>query len=166
MPWIIREVQPDDAEALTHILNPIIEAGTYTVLDTPFTPEAERTFILNFPERGIFHVAVDPTAQKVVGFQNIEPFASYTQAFDHVGIIGTYVDSSRRRQGVAAHLFQATFEAMQQKGYEKAFAYVRGDNLTALATYLKHGFRIIGSAQKQAKIKGVYIDEILIEKLL
>ena len=54
---------------------------------------------------------------------------------------------------------------MGQKGYEKIFAYVRGDNLTALATYLKHDFRMIGSAQKQAKINGKYVDEILIEKL-
>ena len=55
---------------------------------------------------------------------------------------------------------------MVQKGYEKIFAYVRGDNLTALATYLKQDFRIIGSAQKHAKINEKYVDEILIEKLL
>ena len=75
------------------------------------------------------------------------------------------MDDSGRRQGVASCLFQATFEAMGQKGYEKIFAYVRVDNLTALATYLKHDFRMIGSAQKQAKINGKHVDEILIEKL-
>lgn len=166
MSWIIRHAQPTDAAEIAGILNPIIESGNYTALDTPFTIEEEREFITNFPQRGVFHVAIDPEISRIVGFQNVEPFANYTHAFDHVGIIGTFVDSSVRRQGVASSLFQATLEALVQKGYEKLFAYVRGDNLTALATYLKHGFRIIGSAQKHAKINGKYVDEILIEKLL
>jgi len=28
----------------------------------------------------------------VVGFQSMAPFATYTQSFDHVGVIGTYLD--------------------------------------------------------------------------
>lgn len=166
MNWLVRNVQPEDAEAVAGILNSIIETGIYTALDTPFTTEAEREFISNFPQRGIFHVAVEPEKERIVGFQNVEPFATYTHAFDHVGIIGTYVDNTVRRQGVASSLFQATFEVMNEKRYEKVFAYVRGDNLAALATYLKQGFRIIGSAQRHAKINGRYVDEILIEKLL
>ena len=166
MNWVVRNVQPEDAEAVAGILNSIIETGIYTALDTPFTTEAEREFISNFPQRGIFYVAVEPEKERIVGFQNVEPFATYTHAFDHVGIIGTYVDNTVRRQRVASSLFQATFEAMTEKGYEKLFAYVRGDNLAALATYLKQGFRIIGSAQRHAKINGRYVDEILIEKLL
>ena len=89
MNWIIREAQSEDAEGIVGILNPIIEGGIYTVLDTPFTVAGERAFISNFPQRGIFHVALNPEDQKVVEFQNIEPFATYTRVFDHVGIIGT-----------------------------------------------------------------------------
>ena len=51
-------------------------------------------------------------------------------------------------------------------GYEKLFAYVRQDNERALATYLKQGFEQIGLAKKHAKIRGEYIDEVLIEKFL
>ena len=166
MNWEIRNVQTEDALSITEILNPIIESGLYTILDKPFKVEAEEDFIANFPKRGVFHVATNPSTQKIAGFQTVEPFASYTQAFDHVGIIGTYVDQSVRRQGVAASLFTTTFEALPTQGYEKIFAYVRGDNPNALATYLKHGFRIIGTAQKHAKINGQYVDEILIEKFL
>jgi L-amino acid N-acyltransferase YncA len=90
MDLLIREAQPDDAEAIVAILNPIIEAGIYTAFDTPFTVEAEREYIVNFPQRGIFHVAVRPQDQKIVGFQSMEPFATYTHAFDHVGVLGTY----------------------------------------------------------------------------
>jgi ribosomal protein S18 acetylase RimI-like enzyme len=63
-------------------------------------------------------------------------------------------------------LFNTTFELARSKGYEKLFAYVRDDNKDALSIYLKQGFEVIGIAKKYAKIRGKYIDEVLIEKLL
>lgn len=166
MDLLIREVQPDDAQAIVRILNPIIEAGVYSVFDTPLTVEAEREYIVNFPQRGVFYVAEDRQEQKVAGFQSMEPFATYTRAFDHVAVLGTYVDLSHRRQGIGLRLSEATFEAARGKGYEKLFTYVRADNLESLTFYLKLGFRIVGTAQKQAKIGQKYVDEVIIEKFL
>jgi L-amino acid N-acyltransferase YncA len=153
MDFLVREAQPDDAEAIVAIFNPIIEAGLYTAFDTPFTVEAERNYILNLPQRGIFHIAERRQDKKIVGFQSMEPFATYTRAFDHVGVLGTYVDLSQRRQGVASCLFPITFEKARAKGYEKIFTFIRADNLTALTTYLHQGFRIVGIAQQQVKIR-------------
>lgn len=166
MELLVREVQLDDAEAIVGILNPIIEAGVYTVFDTPFTVEAEREYILHFPQRGVFHVAVCRQEHKVVGFQSMEPFATYTHAFDHVGVLGTYVELSQRRQGISKCLFRTTFETARHKGYEKILTFVRADNLAALATYLNHGFRIVGTALRQAKLNGKYVDELIVERFL
>ncbi len=166
MEVVIRDVCPADAEAVVGILNPIIAAGGYTVLEGPLSPEAERRFIMSFPPRGIFHVAQSRQNRTVVGFQTVEPFATYTHAFDHVGVIATYVDLGCRRQGIGRQLFDATFAAARQKGYEKIFTYVRGDNPAALLAYRRAGFQIIGTAAKHAKIDGCYIDEIVIEKFL
>ncbi len=161
----VRDARPDDAAAITRILNPIIEAGTFTALDTPFTVEAERAFIEGFPARGIFHVAEDRKGH-LVGFQDVSPFADYTRAFDHVGVIGTFVDLALRRQGIAGRLFGATFDAARLKGYEKFFTFIRADNPAALATYQSHGFEVIGTAKRQAKTKFGYVDEILVEAFL
>jgi len=166
MELLVRDARPDDAQAIVAIFNPIIEAGVYTIFDTPFTVEAEKEYILNFPRAGIFHVAERRQDRQVVGFQSMEPFATYTHAFDHVGVLGTYVDLACRRQGIAAFLFEATFAAARRKGYEKIFTFVRADNPAALSTYLSQGFQIVGTAKKQAKIKGTYLDEIIIEKFL
>jgi L-amino acid N-acyltransferase YncA len=162
----IRDVEPSDAAGLVRVLNPIIEARRYTALDTPASVETERDFVLDFPDRGIWKVAVREPDRTIVGFQVLEPYASYTHAFDHVGTLGTYVDLELRRQGIARRLFAATFDAARQKGYEKIFTFVRADNPAALQTYLGQGFLVIGSARRQAKINGEYIDEILIEKWL
>lgn len=166
MEVLVREVQLDDAEAIVGILNPIIKAGVYTAFDTPLTIEIEREYILHFPQQGVFHVAVCRHDQKIVGFQSMEPFATYTHAFDHVGVLGTYVDLSYRRQGIGRSLFKATFEAGRCKGYEKLFTYIRADNVAALATYLNQGFDIVGTAKKQAKLNGTYVDQIIIERFL
>ena len=160
----IRDAVPTDAAAIAGILNPIITAGVYTALDTPFAIEEERAFIERFPRRGILHVAV--ANDRVVGFQTVEPFASYTRAFDHVGVIGTFVDLALRRYGIASRLFAATFAAAPAKGYEKLFAFVRADNPAALQTYLRHGFVVIGMARRHAKIGGRYVDEVMIEAMI
>jgi L-amino acid N-acyltransferase YncA len=166
MDILIREVQPDDAEAIVGILNPIIEAGVYTVLDAPFTAEAERDYIVSFPRRGVFYVAERRQDQRIVGLQSIEPFATYTRVFDHVGVVGTYVDLAHQGQGIGTRLSEVVFEAARRKGYEKLFTYVRADNLASLAFYLKLGFRIVGTAQRQAKLGERYVDEIVIERFL
>jgi L-amino acid N-acyltransferase YncA len=134
--------------------------------DTPFTTEAERSYIAGLTERDIFHVAVRADDNAVVGFQSMAPFATYTHAFDHVGVVGTYVDLGTRRQGIAKRLFPATFEAARRKGYEKIFTYIRADNPVALATYQRHGFRIVGTAERHAKLHGRYVDVIVVERFV
>jgi L-amino acid N-acyltransferase YncA len=162
----VRDATPADAEAIVQVLNPIIEARIYSAFDTPFSVDAERDYLVNFPSRGIWKVGIRTSDSTIVGFQIMEPYATYTHAFDHVGTLGTYVDLEQRRQGIARRLFAATFDAARAKGYEKAFTFVRADNPAALQTYLGQGFVVVGNAKRQAKIDGHYIDEILIEKHL
>jgi len=166
MDLAVRDARSEDAAGIVAIFNPIIESGLYTAFDEPFTEEEERRYIAELPDRGIFHVAVRIPDGKIVGFQSMEPFAAYTHVFDHVGVLGTYVDLSCRRQGVAGHLFRATFEAARRKGYEKILTYIRGDNPAALATYANQGFRIVGTAFAQARVRGRDIDMVIVERPL
>jgi RimJ/RimL family protein N-acetyltransferase len=114
----------------------------------------------------VWKVAVRSADGRLVGFQVLEPFGPYSRAFDHVGTLGTYVDLALRRQGIATALFAATFAGAQRKGYEEIFTFVRADNPAALATYRAHGFSVVGTARRHAKIDGQYVDEILIERIL
>ena len=163
---LIRKVRLTDAEAIVALLNPIIKAGKYTVLDGPLTVEVEREFIASFPRRGVFQVAERQSDGVILGFQTIEPFATYTRALLHVAIIGTFVDLAHRRRGIGLRLSSVAFEAARAKGFEKLFSYVRADNPQALAFYLGLGFRIVGTAKRQAKIGRAYVDEVIIERFL
>ena len=166
MPVDVRDATLDDAEGIVAILNPIIEAGVYTVIDGPITAAAERDFIRSCSPRGEFHEAIDVADGALAGFQIAQPIATYTHAFDHVCDMGTYVDLSRRRQGIASALFRASFGALAAKGCEKLFTYVRADNPASLKTYEHHGFRVVGVASRHARVQGRYVDETIIEKLL
>jgi len=166
MELLIRAVRLEDAAALVDILNPIIETGKHTILDTPFSVEAERDYLTRFPQRGILHVAERRRDQAIVGLQSIEPFATYTHACDHVGVVGTFVALSHHRQGVGKRLSEATFAAAKRKGYEKLFSSVRADNRQALAFYRRLGFRTVGKALRHAKFDTKYVDEVIIEKFL
>lgn len=161
----VRAARPEDAAAIVAILNPIIEAGEYSAFNRPFSAAEERAYIEGLPERGLFLVATDDNGA-IVGFQSMEPFATYTDAFDHVGVVGTYVDLRVRRRGVAAALFPATFEAAHALGYRKIFTYVRADNPAALAAYQAHGFRVVGTAEQHLRVGSKLVDEVVIEKLL
>ena len=120
MAWLVRDALKTDTQAIINILNPIIETGRYTSLDTTFSLQEEEAFIEAFPARGIFHVATHPESGEVVDFQDLEPFAAYTHAFDHVGIMGTFVHPDCRRQGVSSALFAASFAAARDKGLRKS----------------------------------------------
>lgn len=161
---MVRAAQIEDAEGIVAMWNPIIESGLYTSFDTPITVEAEREYIKNMTNRHIFHVAeIDG---RIVGLQSTAPFPAYTSAFDHVSLISTFVDLNYHRRGISKALFSETFIVAREKGFEKFFTYVRADNIKGLSTYLSQGFTIVGTAHKQAKIQGEYIDEVIIEKLL
>jgi len=166
MDLCVRNVRESDAEGIVAILNPIIEAGEYTVLDTPATVEFEREYIAGFPPRGIFCVAEDQAEGRLVGFQSLEPYATYTRGFDHIGVLGTYVDLACRSCGVGTMLARCTFGKARRHGYEKITTYMRADNLDSLAFHIKLGFRIVGTAYRQVKIGHTYVDEVTLEKFL
>ena len=133
---------------------------------TPFTVDEQRAFIEGFPERGVYHVAEDRATGRIVGSQDLEPFLDGSEAFDHVGTMGTFVDLSRLREGIGSLLFAATFERARELGFEKVFTFVRADNDVGLQAYLAQGFEVVGTAKRHAKIDGRLVDEIMIEIFL
>jgi len=112
----------------------------YTVLDTPVAVEFEREYIVSFPQRGVFCVAEGRQGQRVIGFQRLEPFASYAHPFDHVGAIGTFAELSQRRKGVGKRLSEVTLEIARGKGYEKLFTVIWSpeaiEDIESIAAYI------------------------------
>ncbi len=165
----IREVKEEDAEAITELLNPIIRAGKYTVMDTELSVAEQLEFIRSFPERGVFKVAVCKEGGKeddIVGLQDVVPLETGSEVVQAIGVISTFVALSSHGQGVGRSLSAATFSKAKELGFTKLSATIRADNPSAVAFYLSQGFKIIGTAQNHAFVQDKYVDEVFAEKLL
>lgn len=165
MGFHVRAARLEDAAAMVALLNPIIAAGNYTILQGPLSVEDQVAFIRRFPERGVFHVAVCEATGRVLGMQDVEAL-SEDPVFRHVGVIGTFVALDSLRQGVGRRLSEVTFRAARELGFTRLSATIRADNPRAVAFYRSQGFRIIGTAQRHAFVDGRYVDEVLAERFL
>lgn len=162
--YSVRPARLEDAESIVELLNPIIEEGTYTIMDERLSAGDQIEFMRAFPERGVYHVAVHNDDQCVLGLQDVQPVSVTARALEHVGEISTFVALSSLRKGIGRSLSQATFRAAKERGFTKLMASIRADNPVGIAFYLSQGFNVIGTARKHAFLRDKYIDEVFMER--
>ena len=162
----IRPVREEDAESIVELLNPIIEAGIYSIMDRPVTADDQIEFIWSLPARSVYHLAVANDNGEVLGVQDVLPSAPGIDAFKQVGEISTFVSLKSQRIGIGRALTRETFQEAKRLDYQKLRATIRADNPSAIVFYQEQGFQIIGTAAKHAYVNGQYIDEILAERFL
>ncbi len=149
----IREVREEDAEAITELLNPIIRAGRYTVMDTELSVGDQLEFIRSFPARGVFLVAIDGANGNLVGLQDVVPLAAGSRATEPVGVISTFVALSSQGHGVGRSLSGATFSRAKELGFCQLNATIRADNPAAVTFYLGQGFELVSSTPTHGDTK-------------
>lgn len=161
---VLRPVRRDnlgDAAGLANVLNGIIAEGRLTALSGHWTPEAELAFLQGLgPRSEIFCAEV---AGRIVAFQVVEPFVTYTSTMDHVCHLGTYVLAGYRGRGIGKGLAAATLAFARAQGYLKSVVYVLAHNEGGLAFYGSLGFEARGVLTAQTKIDDVYYDEVFME---
>ena len=162
----IRDVRVEDAEEILAILNPIIAARCYTALDTPVTVDQERDFIRTFPARGIFLAAVDTSSNRIAGFQNVSPFAGLHACLRsrrcHRHLRRSRTEAARHRHTA----LRGDIRSRATEGLREVLHLRARRQRGGTANLSRQGFRIVGIAERHAKIDGRYIDEIVIEKWL
>jgi dephospho-CoA kinase len=161
---VIRPVRRDDlqdAAGVAEVLNSVIAEGRHTALTGHWIPEAEQAYLQSLRPRSELFVA--EVAGRIVGFQVIEPFVTYTSTMAHVAHMGTYVGAGFRGHGIGRRMARATLAFGREHGYEKVVIYVMAGNELGLAYYRGLGFEEKGVLRRQTKIDGVYHDEVFME---
>jgi len=164
--FFLREASEADAGPIADLLNPIIRTGGHTRMDAELSAGDMAGWIRAVSGQGIFNVAVCGESGLVLGFQSVEPLSVSDRALRHVGEISTFVSLASQRQGIGRRLMGATLEGARKLGYLKIIATIRVDNLEAVSFYRKQGFKEIGIARKHALVRGEYLDEVLMERLI
>ncbi len=160
----IRKASVVDAEAISSIWEVICAERKFTAINKPFTPQQEREYISSLSDReGIFIAEIE---KQIIAFQSLDLWAKFTDSFDHVGQIGTFILPKWRRIYIGRQLTNYTFRFARMNGYEKIIIYVRAQNTGAINFYKNLGFIHKGVLTEQVKIDGQYEDEIFMELFL
>lgn len=166
MEFSIRVVREEDAKSIVEILNPIIQDGCFTIMETLFSEEDQVSFIRGLPAKSVYHVAIRSENQEVLGIQDVLPYTEDRSALAHVGEISTFVSLDAHRSGVGRGLSQETFRVAKERGFQKLMAAIRADNPHAISFYQSQGFEQIGTAKRHVQLRGRYIDEVFMEKFI
>ncbi|OKB68309.1 GNAT family N-acetyltransferase [Serratia marcescens] len=132
----IRTVTPQDAEALTQLLNEVIAAGGTTAIETPLTPTEFAEWFISGEQALSCQVAEQDGL--LLGFQSLS--ADETLPSDTADI-ATFSRLSPKVRGIGSALFPATLAAAKAHGFRHINATIRADNVGGLAYYQKMGFR-------------------------
>ncbi|MHC4993401.1 MAG: GNAT family N-acetyltransferase [Planctomycetota bacterium] len=161
MDFTIRPASIEDAASMVDVLNAIIRAGAYTIMDEPVTVADQVEFVRGFPAAGVFNVAACAGSGRVLALQDVQPLTSGVPALRHVGEISTFVALDQRRRGIGRCLTDVTIRDAHALGFRKLRATIRADNLDALSFYRSRGFETIGTARRHALVRGTYVDEVI-----
>jgi len=160
----IRKAAAQDAEEISAVWTVICSERIHSAVNKPFTPLQERKYISSLSDReGIF---VAENKGRIIGFQSLDKWAEYSEAFDHVGVIGTFILPEWRKRNIGQQLAQYTFKFARNHNYEKIVIYVRATNSGAITFYENLGFEQKGVLSRQVKIDNQYEDEIFMELFL
>jgi L-amino acid N-acyltransferase YncA len=160
----IRRATLDDAAGIAAVLNDVVAERDYTILDGPFSTDAERAFLASLPARSA--VFVPEREGAILGAQSIDLFSAASTAMGHVGTMGTWIRHDARGRGFGRRLAEASLAFAREHAYSKLVVQVLASNSRALAFYRALGFTDIGIARAHVFLNGALRDEIYLEKLL
>jgi ribosomal protein S18 acetylase RimI-like enzyme len=161
----VRPATPDDAAAISAVLEVIVSERVHSAIDRAWTVEEERAYLASLSSREVVHVLIDGSVG-IAGLQVLDRWSPSLDSMAHVGHVGTYILPTHRHRGFGHTLWSATAAFARAAGYRKLVIQVRGSNLAAQAFYRGLGFGECGRLARQVVIDGVEEDEILMELIL
>lgn len=134
--FVVREAMPEDAPALSVLLNAIIRAGGTTALEAELSAAELESWFINGPYARACLVAV--AGEERLGFQQLSTYYPLPPAWVDIGTFARRTDPVR---GVGRALFAVTRARAAALGFRVINAQVRADNAPGRAYYTRMGFR-------------------------
>jgi len=150
-----------DAPAITHIYNQGIEDRIATFETEPRTPaDIEPWFGL-----ALAFVVVEDQAGQVLGYGVAHPYSS-RPCYRGIGEFSVYIRREARGRGVGVAAMSGLIDQSRDKGLWKLFSRVFPHNRASLALMARMGFKEIGVHEKHGQLDGVWLDTVMVERLI
>ncbi|HLZ74847.1 arsinothricin resistance N-acetyltransferase ArsN1 family A [Phenylobacterium sp.] len=155
-----RPARPEDAAAITAIYNQGIEDRIAT-----FETEPRQVADIEawFAHAKAF-VAVEAGGE-VVAYAVAHPYADRC-CYSGIGEFSVYVARGWRGQGAGAVAMAALTAAARDAGLWKLLSRVFPQNRASLKLMARCGFKEIGVHEKHGKLEGVWMDTVIVERLI
>lgn len=156
-----RPARPEDAAQIAEIYSQGIAERIATFETEPRTAADIAPW---FDHALVFVSVVDATGQ-VAGYAVGHPYSS-RPCYAGISEFSVYVRREARGRGVGEIAMTALIDAAREAGLWKLFSRVFPQNRASLALMARMGFREIGLHEKHGQLDGVWLDNILIERLI
>lgn len=114
---------------------------------------------------GTHPVIVVERAGRVVGFANTTAYRA-RDCYAGIAEFGVYVARDQRGTGVGRAAMEALAPAAEGAGFWKLVSRVFVGNAPSRSLLRSVGFREVGTYRRHAKLDGVWIDVVIVERLL
>ena len=160
----LRLASAADAEQICRIYNQGIEDRVATLEVELRSPDERRQWLEGRSPRHPVIVA-EHDAGEIAGWASLNVF-NPRPAYDHVADISVYVERGWRGKGVGRRLLDHLVEAARARGYHKLVLAAFPTNTAGMALYERMCFSRVGIYHEQGLLDGVWVDVIVMEKLL
>jgi len=160
----IRRAVEADAEVLMRNINEIGAEGEFILTERlTHSAKREREWIRSFDDlSSVLYVA--EVGGRVVGQVDVR-IPTFEKA-RHVANLGIAIVGAFRGLGIGRALMERALAWMKLRRVEKATLEVFASNERALALYRKMGFEVEAVRKRHYKIRGEYVDDVMMVKWL
>lgn len=154
----IRDTRPEDAAALSELIDQVAHERRYLAGTKGFPVEATASFIQHVASINGVHIVAEDGC-RIIGWCDITPHTF--EGMTHVARLGMGLSPTYRGKGDGRKLLRAAISRAFMKGTERIELEVFASNISAVKLYENSGFICEGRKIKARRLDDVYDDIIL-----
>jgi L-amino acid N-acyltransferase YncA len=153
----MRNLRPDDWPEVARIFEEGIATGNATFeTEVPSWEDWDGAHLVG-------HRFAAQDDGRVVGWIALVP-VSARRCYEGVAEISVYVTADARGHGVGSELLATLVESAERGGLWTLQTSVFPENAASLALLRRFGFRVVGTRERIARLRGVWRDTVLVER--
>lgn len=161
---MIRKVEERDLLEILEIYNQGIEDGLATFEEDLKDENYINNWFSLHSGRHCAFVATNEQGE-IMGWASINPYNSRA-AYDGVGEISIYIHREFRGQGIGQQLLNVLEEEAKSQDFYKLVLSTFPINTLGQGLYRKLNYREVGLFKNQGRLRGQFVDVMIMEKLL